>query len=125
MADDDSKDLKRRTQSDKVLQDKAFAIVNNPKYVGYQRGLASMAYKFIDKKTKGTGIKNEIKEKQQLPNELHETIVKKFKKRKVYSSFKDKSAINYVLLICLVNMLLRFLSKTKEELLLLMHFRVF
>ena len=37
----------KRTQSDKVLKDKAFAIVNNPKYDGFQRGLASMVYKFF------------------------------------------------------------------------------
>ena len=44
----DFKDLKRRTQSNKVLNDKAFEIANNSKYVGYQRGLASMVYKFSD-----------------------------------------------------------------------------
>ena len=44
------KDLAKRTQSDKVLKDKAFAIANNPKYDGYRRGLASMVYKFFDKK---------------------------------------------------------------------------
>ena len=85
----DSKDLAKRTQSDKVLKDKAFAIANNPKYDGYQRGLASIVYKFFDKKSKGTGIKNEIKENEQLANELHKPIIGKFKKRKVYSSFKD------------------------------------
>ena len=85
----DFKDLKRRTQSDKVLKDKAFKIASNPKYEGYQRGLASMVYKFFDKKSKGAGIKNKIKENQQLANKLHQTIIRKFKKRKVYSSFKD------------------------------------
>ena len=64
MAYDKYKDLEKRTQSDKVLKDKAFEIANNPKYAGYQRGLASMVYKFFDKKSKGTGIKNEIKENQ-------------------------------------------------------------
>ena len=83
------KDLEKKTQSDKVLKDKAFAIANNPKYDGYQRGLASMVYTFFDKKSKGSDIKNEIKENQQLANELHKPIIRKFKKRKVYSSFKD------------------------------------
>ena len=46
------KDLKRRTQSDKVLKDKAFAIANNQKYDRYQRGFISMVYKFFDKKSK-------------------------------------------------------------------------
>ena len=50
------KDLKRRTYSDKVLKDKAFRIASDPKYDGYQRGVASMVYKFFDKK-----LKNEIK----------------------------------------------------------------
>ena len=47
-----------------------------------------MVYKCFEKKSKGSGIKNEIKENQQLANELHKPIIRKFKKRKVYSSFK-------------------------------------
>ena len=85
------KDLKRRTQSDKVLKDKAFAIASNPKYDEYQRGLASMVYKYFDKKSKGAGIKNEIKENQQLANELHQPIIGKFKKIKMYGSYKDNN----------------------------------
>ena len=54
------KDLDRRTHSDKVLKDKAFEIANNPKYHGYQRGLASIVYKIFDKKSKGTGAKSTI-----------------------------------------------------------------
>ena len=42
-------DLTRRTAFDKILRDKAFNIAKNPKYDGYQRGLASMAYKFLIK----------------------------------------------------------------------------
>ena len=45
----DSKDLIKRTQSDKLLKEKVFNIAKNPKYDGYQRGLASMVYKFLDK----------------------------------------------------------------------------
>ena len=56
MAYGKSKDLVKRTQSDKFLRDKAFKIASNPKYDGYQRGLASMVYKFFDKKSKGSGI---------------------------------------------------------------------
>ena len=48
-----------------------------------------MIYKFFDKKSIGSGIKNEIKQNQQLANELHRPIIRKFKKRKFYSSFKD------------------------------------
>ena len=54
-----SKDLVKRTQPDKVLRDKAFKIASDPKYDGYQRGLASMVYKLFDKKSSGSGITNE------------------------------------------------------------------
>ena len=47
----DHKDLINRTEADKVLRDKAYDIASNPKYDGYQRGLASMVYKFFDKKS--------------------------------------------------------------------------
>ena len=75
------KDLEKRTQSDKVSKDKAFEIANNQICDGYQRGLASMVYAFFDKKSKGSGIKNEIKQSQQLANELHKPIIRKFKKK--------------------------------------------
>ena len=58
MAYGKAKDLVRRTQSDKVLRDKAFNIASDPKYDGYQRGLASMVYKFFDKKSSGGNITN-------------------------------------------------------------------
>ena len=56
MAYEDFTDLARRTASDKVLRDKAFNIAKNPKYDWYQRGLASIIYKFFDKKSKGDGV---------------------------------------------------------------------
>ena len=89
MAYNKYKDLERRTQSNKVLKDKSFTIANNPKYDGYQRRLPSMVYK----KSKGSGIKNEIKENQQLANELHKQIIRKFKRRKVYSSLRIISGV--------------------------------
>ena len=49
----DFEDLTRRATSDNVLRDKAFNIAKNPKYDGYQRGLASMVHKFFDKKIHG------------------------------------------------------------------------
>ena len=55
MAYEHFKDLKRRTTSDKVLRDKTFDIAKNSKYDGYQRGLASMVYKFFDKILTGSG----------------------------------------------------------------------
>ena len=66
------------------MKDTALKIASNPKYYGYERGLASMVYKFFDKKSKGSGSKN-----QQLADELHKPTIIKFKKRKLYSSFKD------------------------------------
>ena len=70
-----SKDLMKRTESDKVLRDKAFKMASDPKY-GYQKGLASMVYKFFDKKSKGSAIA--IESNYQLANELHKPIIKKF-----------------------------------------------
>ena len=52
----DFKDLARRIPSDKVLRDKAFNIVKNPKHDEYQRGLPFMVYKNFDKKSKGGGV---------------------------------------------------------------------
>ena len=92
MAYGDFKDLKNRTAADKVLSDKAFNITKNPKYDRYQRGLASMVYKFFDKKTKGSGVtlaNKSIPQNEQLAEELHKSIIRKFNKRKVYSAFKD------------------------------------
>ena len=76
MAYGKAKDLVRRTQSDKVLRVKAFKIASDPKYDGYQRGLASMVYKFFDKKSRRGGITNEPS--YQLADELHKPIIKKF-----------------------------------------------
>ena len=88
----DNKDLLNRTRADKILRYKAYDTANNPQYDGYQRGLASMVYKFFDtkasspdRKTVGSGINKNVK----LANELHKTIIGNFNKRKVYSSFKD------------------------------------
>ena len=50
MAYRDFKDLVEKTASDKVLRNKAVNVPKDPKYDGYQRGLASMVYKFFDRK---------------------------------------------------------------------------
>ena len=71
MAYGDFEDLARRTASDKILRNKAFNISKNPKYDGYQRVLAFMIYKVLDKGTSGSGIKNENTSDQQLAEELH------------------------------------------------------
>ena len=129
MACGDFKDLKKRTSADKVLRDKAFNTAKNPKYGGYQRRLASMVYKFLDKKTKGSGVttltnKSAIKstpQNEQLADVLHKPIIRTFEKRKVYSAFKDNiwvadlanmqliSKFNKGLLIFIANMLGLFL----------------
>ena len=96
----DHKDLINRTKSDKGLRDKAYDIASNPEYDGYQRGLASMVYKFFDKKSMGSGIKKVTTKSTVKPSalarssliladELHKPVIKKFNKRKVYSQFKD------------------------------------
>ena len=87
----DFKDIARRRASDKVLRDKAFNVAKNPKYVGYQRGLASIVYKFFDKKSKGSGVNtnknanDKIKQNWrpldltmlQLAEELHKPVIRK------------------------------------------------
>ena len=75
MAYGKTKDLVKRTQSDKVLKDKAFKIASDPKYDGYQRGLASIVYKFFDKKSSGSGMVNEPN--YQLANELYKPVIRK------------------------------------------------
>ena len=81
------KDVKRRTASHKIIRDKAFYIAKNPKYDGYQRGIASMVYKFFDKKSSGRSrplpsapliVNNDTKQNLQLAKELHKPIIKKF-----------------------------------------------
>ena len=74
-----SKDLIKRTQSHKVLTDKAFKIASDPNHDGYERGLTSIVYKFFDKKSSGSGI---TKPNYQLADELHKPIIKKFIKKK-------------------------------------------
>ena len=136
MAYGKSKDLAKRTQSDKLLREKAFKIASDPKYDGYQRGLASMVYKFFDKKSSGSGV-NAIEPNDQLANELHRQIIKTFKRQKLYSYFRDNfwgvdlvdlqsltkynQGIKY--LLCTINLFSKYAWVTNEELLLLMHFK--
>ena len=100
----DHKDLINRTEAGKVLRDKAYDIASNPEYDGYQRGLASMVYKFFDKRATAepsakqvmrSGIKKDTTKSSSLilADELHQPVIKKFNKRKVYSAFKDNTII--------------------------------
>ena len=66
----------RRTASDKFLRDKTFNIAKNPKYDGYQRGIASMVYKFFDKKSKDSGVNIPLKFNEQLAEELHKPTIR-------------------------------------------------
>ena len=78
MAYGDFKYLKRRTASDNILRNKAFNIAKNPKYEGYQRGLASMVYKFFDKKSTGGSVNIPLEFNEQLAKILHKPIIRKF-----------------------------------------------
>ena len=106
MAYGDFKDLAGRTASDNILRNKAFNIAKSPNDDRYQRGLASMVYKFFDKKSasgssittlaNNSAFNNEIEQNrlllelatQQLTEELHKPIIRKLKKT-VYSAFKN------------------------------------
>ena len=88
MAYGDFKDLAKRAAANKVLRDKAFNIAKDPKYDGYQRGWTFLVYKFFDKKTAGSDIKS-MPQNEQLAEELHKLIIKKFKERKINSTFKN------------------------------------
>ena len=85
------KDRLNRKQSDIVLKNKALKIATDPRVNGYQRRSASMVYKFFNERTKGSGINNKgnLLVNSQLAEELHKPIIKNFKRRKVYSSFKE------------------------------------
>ena len=96
MAYGDFKDLAGRTAFDKVLRDKAFNIAKNPKYDGYQRGLASMVYKFFDKKSAsltdksvagGAVANNEIKIFNSLKNYIN-SLLDIFKREKFIQDLK-------------------------------------
>ena len=66
------------------MKDKAYKIATDPKYDGYQRGLASVVYKFFDEKTISRASVNE-----EPAQELQKPVTKKFKWRKSYTRFKD------------------------------------
>ena len=80
MAYGKSKYLAKRTQSDKISREKAFKIVSDAKHDGYQKGLVSVVYKFFDKKSSGSDVN---KPNYQLADELHQQIIRTFKKSKV------------------------------------------
>ena len=91
------KDLAKKTASDKVLRDDTFNIAKNPKNDEYQIGLASMVYKFFDKKSKV--IDNEIKQNEQLAEESQKSIIKKRKKEEFFLHLKTIFGV-LIWLIC-------------------------
>ena len=87
----DSKELSTRTISDKIWKDRAYEIARNCRYVEHQRALASVVYKFLNKKTRSGEIatsKAEISANEQLAEELRKPGTKKFKRGKVYARFR-------------------------------------
>ena len=74
------KNLTRRAISNKILREKAFYVAKNPKYNRYHHRLASGVYKFFDKKTSGSVIKNQNILNKELAEELHKPIFIKSKK---------------------------------------------
>ena len=81
--------LARKRASGKILRDKIFNTAKNLKYDGYRREHASMVYNFFNKITSGSGIKNENISNKKLAKELHKSVIRKFKKRKVQWPFMD------------------------------------
>ena len=82
MAHGDFKKLTRRTVSDKILRDKAFNIAKNLKYNRYQRGLASVVHKFLDKKTSGGTIKSENISNKELVKNYTNQFLENLRKEK-------------------------------------------
>ena len=70
----DSKDLTKRPVADKILKNEAFDIAKDPKYDGYQRGLASMLYKFFDSKVSGSGANLYLKINNYLMNFINQLL---------------------------------------------------
>ena len=97
MAYGKAKDVAKRTESNKGLRNKAFKITSDPKYDGYQRGLASTVHKFFNKKYSGSGIANEPN--YHLANELKRVGDKLYVKWKRYdnrfNSWVDKKDLIY------------------------------
>ena len=66
------------------MNNKTYKIAKNRGYDGYKEVLATMIYKFFDKKTE-----SEISVNEQLAKDLQKPVIKKFKRRQVNFPFKD------------------------------------
>ena len=91
----DFKDFAKRTASDKFSRNKAFTIAKNSKYDGYQRGLSSIVYKFFDKKSAGGDVNLNANNERplDLAEELHKSIIRKFKKEQYIQDLKAIFAV--------------------------------
>ena len=103
MAYGEFKYLNRTAATDKVLREKEINIVKNPKYDGYERGFASVAFKFFDKKLSCGPVKNKIMFNKKLAEELHKPVFRKFEKRKVDSQFIENFCLTDLADIQLIN----------------------
>ena len=96
MAYGNFKNLPRRTASSKILRDKTINIAKILKYGGYQRGLASMAYKYFDKKSalsadesaSGSGFNKKIIANQHLAEELYKLVIGQFENENLTNLLK-------------------------------------
>ena len=95
MAYGDFKDLTRRTAFYKILRDKAFNVAKNPKYDGYQRGLAYMVYRRLHAEKLKMKL---FIIKKQLKNYTNQ-LLEKLKKQK-YTHLLRKIFVVLILLIC-------------------------
>ena len=75
-----SEDSTKRAQLDKYLREKVFKIASDPKHDGYQKGLASLVYKFFDDKSSVSGV--DAEPNYQLVNELHREIIRNLRDKK-------------------------------------------
>ena len=95
------KDVKNRLISNQKLKNSAYDIASNPRYDGYQRGLASMVYKFFDSKVAPLNKKTmsgkgnakhssleRIRNKKILAGELHKPVIKNLIKEKYIRNLK-------------------------------------
>ena len=92
LTDDKYKDFAKRTESDKLLKDEAFKIANNQNCDGYQRGLAAMVYKFLDKNSRGSDVamfaNKSMTNQLQRVNKLPKPIIRKLKKEEFIHHLK-------------------------------------
>ena len=73
----DFKDLNRIIFANKVLCDKAFNIAKDPKYDGYQCGLASIVYEFFNEKL--------LVVLKRISRRIAQPIIKNFNKRSTFT----------------------------------------